>query len=584
MSNVDALLERQQVELTAEGYVEGVLGGDVVACKWVRFACERHRTMQAQAEELGIYFDNNAAKVVIAFFSLLRHSKGEWAGMPLRLEPWQQFILWMVFGWKRAEHERWIKKLPNGLVENTAHTRLFRTVYLEVARKNGKSTLGAGLGLYLLLADGEPGAEVYTAATKKDQAKITHGEATRMAKSSALVRREVEIVKNNIHVVETNSKYEPLGADSDTMDGLNVHGAIVDELHAHKTRAVWDVLDTATGSRRQPLMMAITTSGYDRNSVCWYEHEYTEKVLEGSLTDWEYFGIIYTLDEGDEWDDEAVWGKANPNLGVSKKYFDMVRKAGRAKEIPSAQNAFKRKDLDLWTQASIRWVPLEHWQACAHAVDPLGLSGRTGYGGLDLSSNTDVTAWVMVFPSEVAGDVWPVLCRFFIPENNIMERVKVDRVPFDVWVRQGFVTATPGNVIDYDFIVAQIDDDMQRYDIQEIAFDRWGAAQIQTTLMAMGGDDLLAQFGQGYRSMSPAMKETEKLILSHQLAHGNNPVLNWMASNVVARSDPAENIKPDKEKSRERIDGMVALMMAIDRSVRHQKRGSVYEERGIVDI
>ena len=552
-------------EFTAEQYVEDVLAGRQVACKWVRLACERHARDLETGDERGLHFDEAAAMVAIAFFRLLKHSKGEWAGKTMRLEPWEQFIVASLFGWKREDG-----------------TRRFRTSYTECARKNGKSTLAAGIGLFLLLADDEAGAEVYSAATKREQARISHGEATRMAKTSPQIRRVVRIYKDNIHIVDTASKFEPLGADSNTMDGLNVHGAIIDEVHAHKTRETWDVLETATGARRQPLMFAITTSGFDRHTLCWTQHEYTEKILSGVIEDDSWFGIIFTIDEGDAWEDEENWIKSNPNLGVCKKLDDMRRKAGRAKEMPAALNAFLRLELDIWTQAETKWVNIEHWKQCGAMVDAEGLRGRTCYAGLDLSSNTDVSALSLVFPPQADGDEYQVLCRFWIPEESMQERVHNDRVPYDAWVRQGYVTATPGNVIDYSYILAQIDEDMQAYDVQELAFDRWGATKIQTDLMELGGEEFLVQFGQGFASMSAPMKELEKLILGHQLAHGNNPVLTWMADNLVARQDPAGNIKPDKDKSREKIDGIVALIMALDRALRHEpKRRSVYEDRGL---
>jgi phage terminase large subunit-like protein len=553
------------IEFTAERYIADVLAGRQVACRWVRLACERHVRDLELGGARGLRFDPVAAQVVIAFFSLLKHSKGEWAGRPVTLEPWQQFILWVLFGWKRADG-----------------TRRFRTSYKEIARKNGKTTIAAGIGLYLMLADGEPGAEVYSAATIRSQARLSHAEATRMAKSSPAIRQRVRIYKDNIHIVDTASKFEPLGADADTMDGLNVHGAIVDEVHAHKTRDTWDKLETATGSRRQPLLFAITTSGYDRQSLCFQLHEFTEKVLSGVVQDDSFFGIIYTLDEGDDWQDEATWIKANPNLGVSKKLDDMRRKAARAVEMPAALNAFQRLELDIWTQSETKWINLPKWQACGQAVDAAGLRGRTCYGGLDLSSNTDISAWLLVFPPQKEDENYQVLCRFFIPEEAMVQRSRRDRVPYDVWVRQGYITATAGDVIDYDFILAQIDEDAQAYDIGELAFDRWGASSIQTTLQEKGGPDWLVQFGQGFASMSPPMKELEKLILAGRLAHGNNPVLTWMMDNVVAKTDPAGNIKPDKERSRERIDGVVALIMALDRALRHQApKRSVYEDRGL---
>lgn len=557
----------------AERYVEDVLSGKQVACRWVRLACERHKRDMETGAARGLQFDEADARKAIAFFGLLKHSKGEWAGRTVVLEPWQQFILWSLFGWKRRDHD------DQGKV---VWTRRFRTSYLEVARKNGKTTVAAGVGLFLLIADGEPGAEVYSAATKRDQARISHSEATRMAKASPPIRRQVTVFKDNINIPGTASKFEPLGRDADSMDGLNVHAALIDEVHAHKTRDVWDLLETATGARRQPLMFGITTAGYDRQSLCFQQHEYTEKVLDGIIQDDTWFGMIFSIDPDDDWMDESVWVKANPNLGVSKKLDDMRRMATRAREMPSALNAFLRLHLDVWTQSETKWVDLEHWKACGKMVDPVGLRGRTCYGGLDLSSTTDVSALVFVFPPEQEGDDYQVLCRFFIPEEAMVERSRRDRVPYDAWVRQGYITATPGNVIDYDYILAQIDEDSISYDIREIAFDRWGATLIVQQLQER--EMTVAQFGQGFVSMSPPMKELEKLILSQNLAHGNNPVLAWMADNLVARTDPAGNIKPDKERSREKIDGMVALIMGLDRALRHSEAGSVYEERGVLTL
>ncbi len=556
------------IEFTAERYVEEVLAGQQVAGHWVRLACARHRRDQETGAARGLHFDERAAKIAIAFSRLLKHSKGEWAGTPLVLEPWQQFIFWNIFGWKRADG-----------------TRRFRTAILEVARKNGKTTMGAGIGLYLLLADGEPGAEIYSAATKRDQARISHSEATRMAKSSPQLRREVRIYKDNIHIPDTASKFEPLGADLNTLDGLNIHGAIVDEIHAHKSRDLWDLLETATGARRQPLMFGISTAGFDRQSLFFAQHQYTQKILEQVIEDDTWFGMIYAIDEGDDWQDEATWVKANPNIDVSKKRDDMRRLAAKAREMPSALNAFQRLHLNIWTQSETKWIDLPHWRGCGQAVDAEGLRGRTCYGGLDLSSTTDISALVLVFPPQMPEDSHQILCRFWIPDEAMRERSRRDRVPYDVWVRQGYVTATPGNVIDYDFIIAQIEQDAQMYDLRELAFDRWGAARIQTQLMDRFGAEFMIQFGQGFRSMSPPMKELEKLILSEKLAHGNNPVLTWMADNLVARSDPAGNIKPDKERSREKIDGLVALIMGLDRAIRRAPRQrSIYEERGLATV
>ncbi|HZU87208.1 MAG TPA: terminase TerL endonuclease subunit [Anaerolineaceae bacterium] len=552
-----------EYKATVDQYIAGVLDGTTVACKWVKLACERHLQDIDNGPERGLYFDQDKAERAIKFFSILHHSKGEWAGQPVTLEPWQMFIIWCVFGWLREDG-----------------TRRFRTAYEEVARKNGKSTMAAGVGLLLFAADGEPGAEVYTAATKKDQACITHSEATRMVKSSPMLRKRVSIFKNNLNIEGTASKFEPLGRDSDTHDGLNVHGAIVDELHAHKNREMWDILETATGSRRQPLMFAITTAGYNRHTICFEMHEYAEKVLSGVIVDDSFFGIIFCLDEGDDWEDEKNWIKANPNLGVSKKLDNMREKASKAKEMPSALNSFLRLELNVWTQSETKWINLEAWKNCGISVDADGVRGRTCYAGLDLSSNTDISALVLVFPPESEDDLYQVLCRFFIPKDAIYERTHRDRVPYEAWVRQGYIHATSGNVIDYDFILSQLDQDAQTYDLREVAFDRWGATKIIQEIEEKGLT--CVQFGQGFMSMSPPMKQMETLILSTQLAHANNPVLTWMADNLVASVDPAGNIKPDKAHSIERIDGMVALIMALDRAIRNEGFGrSVYEERGI---
>ena len=445
------------------------------------------------------------------------------------------------------------------------------------------TTWAAGVGLFLMDADNEPGAEIYTAAVKRDQARIAHQEATRMVKSSPLLRKRIRVFKDNLHNEKTASKFEPLGRDADSTDGLNVHGAIVDEVHAHPTRDMWDVLETATGARRQPLIVGITTAGFDRNSLCWELHEYSERVLDGSHVDDSWFGAIYAVEPEDDPFDESVWRKANPNLGVSVKLDDMRRLASKAQEMPSALNAFLRLRLNRWTQSVTRWMPIEAWERCGGFVDPEGLRGRTCYGGLDLSSTTDVSALVWVFPPEAEGEGYQVLCRFFIPEESMRERSRRDRVPYEAWVRQGLMTATPGNVIDYSYILAQVDEDAQRYDIGEIAFDRWGATRIVQDLEE--GGLAVAQFGQGFASMSSPMKELEKLVLAGEIRHGGNPVLTWMAGNLVAREDPAGNIKPDKQKSTEKIDGMVSLIMGLDRAIRREGPGaSVYEERGVLSV
>lgn len=558
------------LEFQAERYCDDVIEGRQMAGRWTRLACERHRRDMEQGADRGLRFDEQAAKIMLAFFSVLRHSKGEWAGQPIILQPWQQFHLWNLFGWRRADS-----------------TRRFRRSYLEVARKNGKSTQGAGVGLYLITADGEPGAEVYTGATKRDQARIIHQEAVRMVQQSPALARELTLYKDNIHSRKTFSKFEPLGRDSQTLDGLNVHGGIIDELHAHPTGELWDVLDTATGSRRQPLMYAVTTAGHNRQSICAQFHDYTEKVLAGVVEDDAWHGVIYTLDRDpdtgqiEDWENEDSWIKANPNLGVSKKLADMRDKAVQARQMPARLNAFLQKELNIWVAGSTRWIDPDRWRACnLRPIDTAVLVGRKCYGGLDLSSTLDITAWVLVFPPLPGDTIYDILCRFWIPADNIVERVKRDRVPYDAWLRAGLVTATPGNVVDYAFIRAQMQEDASRYKIQEIAFDPWNATDVSNKMSEDGAT--MVEFRQGFFSMNPAMKSLEVAIQRRTINHGGNPALSWMADNLVARQDPAGNLKADKEQSREKIDGMVALIMGHHRAVLHTgASGSIYEQRGI---
>lgn len=548
------------MDFTAEQYVDDVLSGEVVVCRWVRLACERHRRDLETGGERGLFFDERAAKIAIAFFQVLRHWKGEWAGRPVALEPWQQFMIWSLFGWKR---------------ENGA--RRFRQAYVEVPRKNGKTTVAAGIGLLMMLVDNEPGAEIYTAATKRDQARIAHKDAAEMVRQSPELRQMVTRFKDNLHVVESASKFEPLGRDADSTDGLNIHGAICDEVHAWKSRDLWDKIETATGARRQPLVLGITTAGYDRQSLCFNLHDYTEKVVSGVIEDDSFFGLIYTIDEGDDWTDEAVWFKANPNLGVSKKLHDMRTLAARAKEMPTALNAFLRLHLNVWTQASERWIHPDKWRACGREPVPSreALAGRRCFGGLDLSSTLDVTAWVLVFPPVAADEPWWVLPRFWIPEENILDRVRRDRVPYDVWVRDGWMEATPGAVVDYDWIEHAIRADAAAFDLAEAAFDPWNATSVSNHLLDEGVK--MVEFRQGYVSMNPAMKAMEVAIAEQRLGHGNHPVLNWMADNLVARMGPAGNVKPDKNESSEKIDGMVALVMGHYRaSLQPEKKQSRY--------
>jgi phage terminase large subunit-like protein len=530
----------------------------------VRLACERHLRDLVDGPARGLRFDVDLANEAIDFFLCVRHSKGEWAGQPIVLSPPECFMIGSVFGWIRVDGRR-----------------RFRKSYNEVAKKFGKSTLAAGVGLLLAFFDGEAGAEVYAAATKRDQAKIVWDEAKRMVLKSPGLRQRIQVRAANLHSLETASKFEPLGADADNLDGLNPQGNLLDELHAHKSRAMLDVLETAMGARRQPLLFIITTAGFDRHSVCWEERDYAVKILEGVLTDDETFAFIATLDvcercraEGktapdetcatcDQWTDERVWVKANPNLPVTPKLDDMRKLAREAREKPTAQNAFKRFRLNLWTHSATRWLPADAWAACGEPVR--ALAGRRGFLGLDLSATTDLTALVAVFPD--ADGTVDVHAHFWMPADNVAERVKRDRAPYDVWARDGFLALTEGNVVDYDVIYEAIVGFPEREGVElvELGYDPWNAMGLVTRLQGAG--ITCVPIRQGFGSLTAPSKELEKLVASRRLRHGSHPVLTLCAANVVAEIDASGNIKPSKAKSTGRIDGIVALVTALARVI-----------------
>ena len=550
-------------------YAHGVSDGSIAAGKMLQQAVARYLDDMEHAKERGLVFDRAAAEYVIGFFGFLRHSKGEWAGESFTLEPWQQFIVWNLFGWKRADG-----------------TRRFRTAYVEVPRKNGKTTLIAGIGLYLMVGDGEPGAEVYSAATKRDQAKLSWSEAVRMVAKSPALSKMIQHWKasDTLCILETATKFQPLGADADTMDGLNVHGALIDELHAHRTRSVFDVLDTATGARRQPLIIEITTAGTDQTSICYEHHEYSRRLMEGTIQDDNWFAFVACLDEGDDWTDPHVWAKANPNLGVSVKPEDLQVKAERARQLPGQQNAFRRLHLNQWTQQTNRWIDLTLWDANAGTVDEKALVGRMCYGGLDLASVSDITAEVLVFPHTDDPDAMDVLCRFWVPEARLYDETNKYRDQYQAWARAGHLMVTDGDAVDYGFVKRSILDDAQTFKLQDMNVDRlFQGYQVSQEL----ADEGLTVFGmgQGFLSMAAPMKEFERRLLLKKMHHGGHPVLRWMADNVAVRQDPAGNLKPDKAASQGKIDGIVALVMGLDRATRHEpKKRSVYEDRGLAVV
>ena len=562
-----AAKKRKPKACPVEAYARAVVNGKIVAGKLVRLACQRHLDDLVNGNARGLIWDADAARHAIAFFGHLRHSTGEWAGQPFELQLWQAFVIGSLYGWKRK----------NGL-------RRFRTAYVEVARKNGKSVLLAGTALYALVADGELGSHVYAAATTRDQARIIFGEAERMVSASPALRARVTRTVNNLAVMPTSSWFRPLSADATKMDGLNVHFAAVDEVHEHPNAEIIQKLNTATGARRQPLIFEITTAGHDRQSVCWQHHEFSVKALEGSIpaeTADSWFAYIATIDDGDDWTNPAVWVKANPSLSVTVKVEDLKRQVEEAREMPAQQNAIRRLRLNEWTEQATRWIDMGVWTDGSSSFSEDELVGRTCYGGLDLARVNDLSSLALVFPPERPDEKTKIIWRHWCPQDDILRRVRRDRAPYTNWRDHGYLIATEGNTTDFQFLEAEILELATRFNILEIAYDRTFAGELVRNLQDEG--ITMVEFGQGFISMGPAAAEFMRLLIGRLLQHGGNPVATWCASNVTVRRDPAGNEKPDKERSTERIDAIVAAVMAVGR-LQLAQGGSVYEERGLLMI
>lgn len=527
------------------------------ACRFEQLACQRHL---ADLKLRAFHFDRTAAEQSIGFFNNLRHYKGAHAGQSFALHPSQQFIVGSIYGWKTHE----------------GGPRRFRYGYDEVPRKNGKTTLSGGVGIMGVLE--EPGAEVYSVATKEDQAKIGWRDGRAMIKRSPGLTSMLTLRIKEIRFDDRESIWRPLGADSETLDGLNPSLALMDELHAWPTRDLWDVIDDGMGARLQPLIFQITTAGNNRHGICAEQRKHVCSILERRATDDHYFGIIFTIDEGDDPHDPASWHKANPLLGIAKTVEFMRQQSDMAKLLPGKLNAFLNKQLNIWTEQEVRWLSPQAWDACGGEIDEKSIVGMSCIGGLDMASTTDVAALVRYFPADGDGpDI--ILPSFWIPEDTINERSKRDRVPYDLWAREGLITVTPGNVVNYDQVRADLVKMHEQTPFRELAYDPWNLTQLATQLQ----DDGLTvvPFRQGYASMSPAAKELEKRLLGRAFNHGGNPVLRWMAGNVAVEQDPAGNIKPSKRKSTERIDGIVALTMAIGRAMVSRDETSIYAKRGM---
>jgi len=494
----------------------------------------------------GYTFDVDAAERFCKLFSYLKLIEGEKAGKPFDLEPWQRAIVGAMYGWK---------SIKTGL-------RRFREVFIYVPRKNGKTMLAAGLVLAALFVDDEPGAQVYSAAAEREQAALVYRQAAGMIAREPKLADRCKVYKTfkSIEIPSTNSVYKALSADADTKHGLGAHMVIVDELHAHPNGELVDVLQTSMGSRREPLLVHITTADYDRPSVCNTKHDYAKKVRDGIFQDASFLPVIYEASEADDWTDPDVWAKVNPNLDVSVRREYLERECQRAQNEPSYENTFKRLHLNIKTQQDVRWLPMSKWDACNDQPVPSGPC----FAGLDLASTTDIAALVLFWPE--TGSIVP---WFWIPSENARKRETRDRVPYLTWGREELVAMTPGNVIDYAFIRQQINELVNTYEVQRIGYDPWNAQMLAQQLQDEDGLPL-TEFRQGYRSMNEPTKYFEGLVMKGDLKHGGNEVLRWMASNVTVRTDPSGNIKADKQKSTEKIDGIVAAIMAVGLAITHE--------------
>ena len=515
------------------------------------------------------HYDEKKADRAVAFIQNLKHTKGKWAGKPFLLLPWQEQIIRDLFGIVKEDGNR-----------------QFLSAYVEIPKKNGKSELAAAIALYLLYADGEASAEVYGAACDRNQASIVFDVAKQMVGMSNPLNKRSKIMGATKRIVNYNNAgfYQVLSAETGTKHGLNVSGLVFDEIHAQPNRHLYDVLTKGSGdAREQPLFFIITTAGTDKNSICYELHTKALDILSGRKKDETFYPVVYGLANDEDWQDEENWYKANPSLGHTIQ-IDRVREAYRnAIDNPAEENVFKQLRLNMWTSSTVTWIAEHVYDKGNRPIVESSLLGRECYAGLDLSSTSDITAFVLVFPPRTEDESYIVLPYFWLPEDTLSLRCRRDHVFYDVWEHQGYLKTTEGNVVHYGFIERFIEDLSTKFNIKEIAYDRWNATQMVQNLEDMGLT--VVPFGQGYKDMSPPSKEFYKLMMEGRVTHAGHPVLKWMAQNVVMRQDPAGNIKPDKEKSVDKIDGIVALIMGLDRCIRHKgDDGSIYDQRGILSF
>lgn len=545
-------------------YADAVARGDVVAGPYVRMAAERHLRDLEAGHKRGLVWDQELADYGIEFFGLLRLPEGEVSedgtvdGNPFVLEPFQQFIVGSLDGWR----------LSDG-------SRRFRTAYIEMGKGNGKTPLAAGMGLKGIVADGEAAAEVYTAGVTREQAGYLLQDARAMALASPALQSELDIAAHNIAAPKTNSFMRAVSSEGRSLDQKRVYEALIDEIHEHPNGDVVRKMRAGVKNRQNALIFEITNSGYDRHSICWQHHDYSTKVLSGVIENDSWFAYLCALDEGDDWRDEKVWPKVNPGLGVTIPVRYLREQVAEAEGMPANEDLVKRLNFCIWTERSAGAFDMARWDAGAE--EPQITAKQRVWVGLDLASTTDIAAMAIVAPrtqtvivepepglhEEQEVTVLDVKMRFWVPAEGARQRQARDHVPYLDWIRDGHLASTVGNVIDQDFIKAAIQDISERYDVADIGFDPWNSTKLVTELLAEGAP--MTPVRQGFGSLNAPMKQLQELVAGGRLRHGGHPVLRWMASNTVAETDAAGNVKPSKKLSTERIDGIAALVIAIAR-------------------
>lgn len=560
-------------------YAEDVVARRVLAGPWVRLACERHLRDLATGHERGLRFDPAKADHALEFFDYLCLFEGQFAGERFLLCPWQAFIVGSLFGWVKA----------NGF-------RRFRTAYIEIGKGNGKTPMAAAIGLYGIVADDEASAEVYSAATTAAQAGIAFRDAKRMVEASPRLAQAIEVLEHNLACPMTGSYMRVVSSEAKSLDGKRPHIVLTDELHEHSSNQVVAKMTAGFKMRRQPLNFEITNSGFDRATVCWEHHQHSVAVLEGRVTDDAWFAYVCALDKDDDWRDEAVWRKANPNLGVSIDQEYLREEVRKATNLPSEQNLVKRLNFCIWTEQATRWLDMDVWDACAGPVPWQRMAehcrGRRCVGGLDLANTTDLAALVLVFADDSGDETsYDILPYAWCPEEAVRERSRKAGVSYEVWARDGALIATPGNVIDYKSILKTLEAAVAAYRFADLGYDRWGSTKLVQDLEEVGfdadpkaRDRRLTPLGQGFATLSAPTKELEVLVKSGRIRHGGHPVLRWAVGNLVVEQDAAGNLKPTKDKSSEKIDPAVALINAMQRALADDGEGeySVYQAKELL--